>query len=60
MNEKILFSNNRSFLESIQTARNSNLTRLSVFYEATQQKLALTKFISKEEKSTVSFYFYFI
>ena len=43
-------------LENIQTARQSNASRLlpvSVFHEATQQRLSLTKFLKTEEKSTV-------
>ena len=45
-------------LENLQTSRSQNraikIPKLSVFHEATQQKLALKKFISKEENSDVS------
>lgn len=48
----------RKITESIQTARLQNISlkypKISVFYEATQQKYAIKKFISEEEHSSVS------
>lgn len=46
----------RNYLQTIQEARGSSFSRLlplSVFHEATQQRLALSKFIANEEKLTV-------
>lgn len=56
---------NRDILDSIQTARLQNkqlkFPKISIFHEATQQKLAIKKFISNEENLTVGkFLFLFI
>ena len=54
----------REIIESIQVARSHNkqlkIQKISVFYEATQQKFAIKKFISNMEKLTVFLYLHFI